>query len=280
MTRALGSHQARAQEARGTDSGGWSPITGNGLEHGRHPAVPDREVVVLGYASERSQVRGYDAELERQAETIDRFCASRGWQLVGLVRDIWTPGRRGTGQPSLMYALEQLRRGEAACLVLAEMKRLSPSVADLGDVLDAVELAGARLVSLEPAIDTGTPAGRAAVHALRSVSRWERERRVEMTSAARAKAASPLTIEPKLKRRIRRMRGAGMTLQAIADELNAERIPTPRGGARWRPSSVQGALGYRRPRPFVPRLESVEGAPQAEGIVARTVVPRPGSDSM
>jgi hypothetical protein len=38
-----------------------------------------------------------------------------------------------------------------------------------------------------------------------------------------------------------------MTLQAIADVLNAEGIPTLRGGAQWRPSSVQSAAGYRRP---------------------------------
>ena len=38
-----------------------------------------------------------------------------------------------------------------------------------------------------------------------------------------------------------------MTLQAIADRLNAEGIPTVRGGAKWRPSSVQAAVGYRRP---------------------------------
>jgi hypothetical protein len=39
-----------------------------------------------------------------------------------------------------------------------------------------------------------------------------------------------------------------MTLQAIADELNAEGVPTIRGGKQWRPSSVQAAAGYRRPR--------------------------------
>ena len=43
------------------------------------------------------------------------------------------------------------------------------------------------------------------------------------------------------------MRSANMTLQAIADQLNAEGVPTLRGGAMWRPSSVQAALGYRRP---------------------------------
>jgi hypothetical protein len=37
-----------------------------------------------------------------------------------------------------------------------------------------------------------------------------------------------------------------MTLQAIADVLNAEGVPTPRGGAQWRPSSVQTAAGYKR----------------------------------
>jgi hypothetical protein len=38
-----------------------------------------------------------------------------------------------------------------------------------------------------------------------------------------------------------------MTLQGIADALNEEGVPTVRGGAEWRPSSVQSALGYRRP---------------------------------
>jgi DNA invertase Pin-like site-specific DNA recombinase len=219
----------------------------------------------LGYASERSHIPGYEAELERQAALIDRFCVWRGWQLVGLVRDVWTPGRRRAGRPSLLHALDRLGSGQAACLVITELHRLSPSIADLADVLDAVELARGRLVSLDPAIDTGTQAGRAAVRALTSVSRWEQARRVEMTSVARAKVPAPLTIEPKLKRRIRRMRGAGMTLQAIADELNEERVPTSRGGATWRPSSVQTALGYRRPSRLLPRLATVEEAPATNG---------------
>ena len=38
-----------------------------------------------------------------------------------------------------------------------------------------------------------------------------------------------------------------MTLQAIANQLNHEHIPTLRGGQEWRPSSVQAAVGYKRP---------------------------------
>jgi hypothetical protein len=52
---------------------------------------------------------------------------------------------------------------------------------------------------------------------------------------------------PLLQRRIATMRASGMTLQAIADTLNAEGVPTLRGGAEWRPSSVQAATGYKRP---------------------------------
>ena len=52
---------------------------------------------------------------------------------------------------------------------------------------------------------------------------------------------------PELLARIAAMRRAGMTLQAISDQLNDEQIPTIRGGALWRPSSVQAALGYKRP---------------------------------
>ena len=52
---------------------------------------------------------------------------------------------------------------------------------------------------------------------------------------------------PLLQRRIATMRASGMTLQGIADTLNQEGVPTLRGGAKWRPSSVQAATGYKRP---------------------------------
>jgi hypothetical protein len=55
------------------------------------------------------------------------------------------------------------------------------------------------------------------------------------------------------------MRAQGMTLQAIADLLNTEGVPTLRGGAKWRPSSVQAATGYRRPSPTGNRVDLPKG---------------------
>ena len=50
-----------------------------------------------------------------------------------------------------------------------------------------------------------------------------------------------------------------MTLQAIADQLNEEDIPTVRGGAKWRHSSVQAVSGYQRRKPNGPRAVPGDG---------------------
>jgi hypothetical protein len=39
---------------------------------------------------------------------------------------------------------------------------------------------------------------------------------------------------------------ADATYQAIADALNADKVPTVRGGGEWRPSSVRSAIMSRR----------------------------------
>ena len=65
----------------------------------------------------------------------------------------------------------------------------------------------------------------------------------------RRRGRPALADDPELVERITRMRAQGMTLQAIADRLNAEGVPTVRGGVEWRPSSVRGGLGYKRRLP-------------------------------
>jgi DNA invertase Pin-like site-specific DNA recombinase len=116
-----------------------------------------------------------------------------------------------------------------------------------------------RLVAVELDLDTASPGGLAAARALASVGDWERERLAERTrkglAAARARRQQTSSTDRwvVLRKRIAMMRADGMTPQAIADVLNEEGVPTPRGGATWRPSSVQTAAGYkRRSRPKKP----------------------------
>jgi DNA invertase Pin-like site-specific DNA recombinase len=244
--------------ANSSKPGNGSRRAGKGWQPRPHQSPQPVPVRALGYVSGHS-ARSDEPELTQQAAAIERFCAHREWELVGLERDVERPNGRRLPRPALTHAIERLGSGEASCLVVAELKRLCPSVAELGGILKAVEQTGARLISLKPAIDSGSRAGRVALGALMSVSGWERARREEMTFSARASTASPKTIEPKLKCRITQMREAGMTHQAIADALNEDGVPTIRGGAKWRPSSVQAALGYKRPRPWNRTESSSEG---------------------
>jgi hypothetical protein len=125
-----------------------------------------------------------------------------------------------------------------------------------------------RVVVLDVGIDTATEPGRAPLRALLEVGSWERRQSEppapRSLSAVRATGRGPgrpsVHDDPELVAWIGRMRADGMSLQAIADTLNEKGVPTLRGGALWRPSSVQSAVGYKRPTsdarvPALPRLE-------------------------
>jgi hypothetical protein len=57
-----------------------------------------------------------------------------------------------------------------------------------------------------------------------------------------------VTHDRELRARISQMHAQGMTLQAIADRLGEEGVPTVWRGGKWRPSSVHAYTGYKRPR--------------------------------
>ena len=215
---------------------------------GRHrpQAVP-----VLGYASIDRPPGGPRGEFRGQAERIASECERRGLALLDVVRECVPQRERALTRPGLAYALEQLASGLAEGLVVAELSRLTPSVPQLGPVLGWFSRSEARLIAVAEGIDTAEPAGRLVVRTLIEVSRWESRRLAERTRqgmrVARRKGPPSVADYPELKERIVRMRAEGMTLQQIADRLNAEGVPTVRGGAKWRLSSVQAAAGYRRP---------------------------------
>jgi peptidoglycan hydrolase-like protein with peptidoglycan-binding domain/DNA invertase Pin-like site-specific DNA recombinase len=209
-------------------------------------------IPVLGYASgDGDSGRSWTTDLRAQAETISGECESRGLSLMELVHERKPQRGSALERPGLGYALERIAAGEARGLAVAELSRLTHSASDLGRVLEWFERSDARLLAVAEGLDTGDQSGQVAARALIQVSGWERERLVERTrngmQAARRKGPPGVADYPELSERIARMRAEGMTLQAIADQLNSEAVPTVRGGARWRPSSVQAAAGYRRP---------------------------------
>jgi DNA invertase Pin-like site-specific DNA recombinase len=207
---------------------------------------------VFGYASVREDhdERSH-TELRQQAVDIAAECERRGLHLLAVVREHERHHPRPLERPGLGYALERIAAGEADGLVVAELSRVTHSVPELGRVLEWLAYRDARFVAVGPGLDTAEAAGRLAARTIIEIARWERQRLVERTRsgmrAARRKGPASVADNPALSERIAAMRAKGMTLQAIADQLNMDGIPTVRGGAKWRPSSVQAAVGYHRP---------------------------------
>lgn len=232
---------------RSTQSSGPAPDrVALALARDRQPA--------LGYASVPEGDQGNDS-MRRQQQEIDAICSRKGLDLLKLVRDVESRGGSDLNRPGLAYALEHLKAHDASCLVVSSLERLTPSAANLGTLVEWIDRRGARLVVVDIDLDTGTPEGRLVLKALATVGGSERKTLMQRTRkgleaarlAQRSSGQPAVSDPPALKQRIAEMRARGMTLQAIADTLNTEGVPTLRGGALWRPSSVQAATGYKRP---------------------------------
>ncbi len=204
----------------------------------------------IGYVCIASTANG---ELAHDTATVQACCDERGLDLTTVVHDVDCAGREQ--RPSLAWALEQLANQQADALVVTRLRDLSSNVANLSPLLSWFNGEGRTLIAIDLQLDTSTEAGVLAAGAIAGVGGWEHERISERTrrglEAARSRGSSQgrtaVADIPELQERIAAMREQGMTLQAIADVLNEEGVPTLRGGAMWRPSSVQRATGYRRP---------------------------------
>lgn len=212
--------------------------------------------LAVGYASLPGD--GPEDELMAQEDLIVAGSRRLGLTVEDLVHDHeGTAGRRARSRPGLEYALGRVRDSGAAALVATSLRRVGRSAVELGALMERLQRARIRLVAIGEDLDTGTPEGAAAAQALIIVGTLEQERLRERTRSGlavarqrRAAGARPAVADrPELEERITRLRGEGKTLQAIADELNAEGVPTVRGGARWRPSSLHRAAGYKRRGP-------------------------------
>jgi DNA invertase Pin-like site-specific DNA recombinase/peptidoglycan hydrolase-like protein with peptidoglycan-binding domain len=215
---------------------------------------------VIGYVTLPPEPGASDDD--GSSEAIQAMCERCGWELLQIVRD------RQVGptldRPGLGYALGRIARREADGLVVSDLKRVSRSIVDLGALMGWFRKAGAALIALDLGIDTSTPRGQHVAATLITLSNHAHEKVAHRSGngvadirAARPTGRPAVSDDPALLQRIAAMRAAHMTLQAIADELNREGVPTLRGGRKWRPSSIQAALGYRRPgsREHLPSLD-------------------------
>jgi DNA invertase Pin-like site-specific DNA recombinase len=203
--------------------------------------------------------------LAAQEAKIRAYCDLYGIELVRIVVDAGLSGK-SLDRPGIQDALAGLDRGEADGIVVAKLDRLSRSVGDWDYLIANFfgEKAGCQLWSVAEAIDTRTSAGRLVLNILMSVAQWEREAIAERTRDAlnhkrnRGERVSgrlpygyelapdgtmlrPCHAEQAVLSIIRELRGAGMTLVAIAAELNRRGLQRREGG-NWEHTFISRIL--------------------------------------
>jgi DNA invertase Pin-like site-specific DNA recombinase len=236
----------RRETVPAVDNAPW--VSANGAGNGLPLSpVPHRDEVI-GYVT--TSTDAWSGADDGSAAAIEATCESSDWNLLEIVCD--RENGRTLDRPGLSYALERIAEGRARGLVVSDLQRLSRSTDDLGALMAWLRDANATLVALDVDLDTSTAGGRqvaSTLIALGDAERGSAQAAQNGGADARIHGRPAVKDRPELMARISTMRSANVSLQQIADQLNAEGVPTLRGGKQWRPSSIQAALGYRRPGP-------------------------------
>lgn len=186
------------------------------------------------------------ASLPAQRAILTAECERRGWDLE-LVTDEGLSGKSLTRRPNLVAALDRLDRGDADALIAIRLDRISRSAVDFLGILNRARTNAWNVVLLDLGLDLSSVHGKAMAGVIAVFAELERELIAERTREGMAQRMAegvvmgrPQEMCPELRARITAATSAGTSYAELARQLNAEGIPTPRGG-RWHASTVRRA---------------------------------------
>ncbi len=178
--------------------------------------------------------------LDIQRRGLENAARAGGWELLRIEEDVRSG--RTLRRPGLRAALAACRAGEADGIAVARLDRLTYSLSDLAELVREAVDGGFTIVSLQPAVNIASDGGRAVGEVLAEAASWQPRAIATAGRALSGRPGRPSSTPAAVAERIRDLRAQGMTLQAICDTLNGEGVPTPRGGAEWRPTSLRSVL--------------------------------------
>jgi site-specific DNA recombinase len=213
-------------------------------------------------SQERNARNGYG--LEAQRADVLRYAEYKD---LGAVRFYVEAGVSGyeRDRPELERLLADARAGIINTAIFPSIDRAGRSVKDVIEIDAALREAGVKIVFLREGIDTSTPTGELFRNIMAAVAQFEGRLIYErMSKGKRRKAAGGgytggwlpygyrlegggavvVPEEAAVVKRLFRWRAKGLSLRAVCARLNAGEMK-PRGGGKWRLSTVRGMLANR-----------------------------------
>lgn len=185
--------------------------------------------------------------MEAQRAKIEDEASRKGWHATWCV-DEGVSGK-ATNRPGLTEALALLATRQAEALVVAKMDRLARSVLQASDVLETARKQKWSVVILDLGMDLATPHGKAMAQMLAVFAELEREMIAQRTREALAAAKArgqrlgrPRATSDAVVAQAVALSESGLSSTQVARALTASAVPTTRGAATWRASTVRRLL--------------------------------------
>lgn len=206
--------------------------------------------------------------MERQDESIEYTVKARGDTLVAIAHDTDVSGsvspfdREGLGP----WLTDPAKVGQWDYLVFTKLDRLTRSLGDFDDLVQWCDRNGKTLVSISESIDLSTYVGRMLANILAMFAQFERERMADRARDSHAKSKAngwwhggnppygyePYKVDSHFELRVNEAQAmviraivaaflSGMSRNAIARDLNANRVPSPYG-KQWHMIAVNRVL--------------------------------------
>lgn len=208
------------------------------------------EGIAYCYARVSTQMQAEDGmSLGAQEKQLIAAAELAGYEAV-ILREEGRSGKSISGRPVLRQALEDLDTGKARALFVTRLDRLARSTRDFLSIVDRSHKYEWRLALLDLGLDTGTYQGRFVVTIMSAMAEMERgmismrQKDVHKDRRDNGKVwgvdLGPLpVIKEDITARIVSEREAGLSYQDIANNLNAELVPTASGKNTWYKSTVR-----------------------------------------
>ena len=225
------------------------------------PQAGKLKAQAIGYARVSTDEQAREGvSLQAQVARIRAYAEAKELELADVLTDDGISGKT-LERPALHELVQRCERGEVGHVVVVKLDRLTRRTRDLLALVDDLFLARhIELHSVSESLDTSTPHGRFVLTLFGGLAQMERELIGERTRSAlaykrqqrqptshapygfrangRRHRMEPLPAELATVRRIVEAWRAGGSYLGIAAQLNAEGIPTKRGG-RWHAATVR-----------------------------------------